>query len=103
DRPIGVDPQRIRPHLELLRGRPGALNDRSWPYARQRCDQPRVLWVEVLEDDALVVAERIDPLIPRRRLKEGAIDVLGQRALGPGVVGPQVPIAAESVAPLRPR
>jgi hypothetical protein len=77
---IGVNPQRVAPHRERLRGRAVAsLDAGARPDAAEPRDEPRVLRVEVLEDNELIGLDRVNLLIVGGHVKERRIKALRQR------------------------
>ncbi len=103
DGAVGVDPQRVRGHHQIARGGPGELDERAGVYAGQLGGEARVIGVQVLEHDALVVADGVDLLVARRRLEELAVEVVVEGDLRPTRLRPAFGAAPELVATEPPR
>jgi hypothetical protein len=99
---IGVDPERVGHEREGRRRLAEAGDLRAGRDPRQGREQARVLRVQVLEQEALVGADRAELLIRRRAVEERGIDVVREGAIGGHGLRPARSEPRPERGPLRP-
>jgi hypothetical protein len=92
---IGVDGERVAAELERFGAPAFALDDGLGRDGLEARDEAGVGRVQVLEHDALVLAELLDLLVGRGRVEVARVDVAGHRSLMPDAVVPRAGVAVE--------